>query len=101
MKTVVSKLDKKKYYKTIAGFTTKADDRNSFIKGENYWVRNVDASDNVDSEKYCVIKGTFNCESDALAHALYSNAINRYNGTYHFRLIVLKSVAKESLKYCD
>lgn len=101
METAISKLDHKKYFKTYARFAASADDRYSFIEGENYWVRNVDEHDNVEADKYCIVKGTFNCAYDALAHALDRNAINRYNGTYSFKVIVPKVCAKLALEYCD
>ena len=101
MKTTISKRDGKKYFKTIAKFSSSADARNAFIEGNNYWVRKADESDNIDVDTYCIIKGTFNNASDSMKYALNRNAINKYEGTYYFKLIVPKNVASLVLNYCD
>lgn len=110
MKTVISKKDGKKYFKTIAKCSGNADDFNAFIKGKIYWVRNVDASDNVDADKYCAVKGDFYNFADAQTHidvlnmlhcSIPRETIPPYTSTYIYGLIVLKSQLKLILDYCD
>ena len=102
MKNVISKLDKKTYFKTEAKFSGSSGyDLFSFSKGEIYWVRKVDSSDNVDSSEFVIVKGTFDHFGDALSHNLNRNSINRYNGTYSFGIPVKKEIAKLILSYID
>lgn len=102
MKKVISKRDKKTYFKTVAKFEANTDyEFFAFSTGEIYWVRKADSSDNVDPNEYVIIKGTFNNSADALNHLLDKNSINRYTGTYSLGIPVKKEIAKLVLSYVD
>lgn len=102
MKKVISKIDKRTYFKTEAKFSASTDyDLFTFSEGEIYFVRKADSSDNVDPDEFVIVKGTFNHAGDALRHNLDKNAINSYNGTYSFGIPVRKEIAKSILTYID
>ncbi len=101
MKKVISRFDKKEWYKTISKFNTSANHKFfNFCEGEVYFVRKVDVYDKVDSDEYVIVKGDFDNPAHALAHSMDRNSINHYNGTYS-KIPVKKSLCKEILEYVD
>ena len=104
MKKVISRKNGKTYYKTIANFSASANNRYAFYKGEIYWVRKAEKSDNNDTEKYVIVKGTFFSDSDNWDVMKSNDPItlhNGYNGTYVMDMRVKKSIVKNVLTYID
>ena len=104
MKKAVSKRNNKTYFKTVANFVANGNRNFVFIENGIYWVRKAEETDNVDPEKFVIVKGTFFSHTDNWKVESSTDPVtlaNGYNGTYVMDTPIEKETAKLVLSYTD